>query len=116
VCSGFSLRNLGASLTLSYLPSGIALAATYRFGRRVWPAVFLAGLAIDLWIPQPLPACIGVGIGLASGAWLSAWLLERSGFDPNFARAKDVPLFILAVAVGMTLSPIFSLPGYYLGA
>src|ERR1700729_196625 len=72
---GFSLRNLGGSLTLSYLPSGIALAATYRFGRRMWPAVFLAGVAIDLWIPQPLPACIGVGIGLASGAWLSAWLL-----------------------------------------
>jgi len=112
---GFSLRNLGGSLTLSYLPSGIALAATYRFGRRMWPAVFLAGVAIDLWIPQPLPACIGVGIGLASGAWLSAWLLERSGFDANFARAKDVPLFILAVAVGMTLSPLFSLPGYYLG-
>jgi PAS domain S-box-containing protein len=112
---GFSLRNLGGNLTLSYLPSGIAVAATYRFGRRVWPAVFLAGVAIDLWISQPLPACIGVGIGLASGAWLSAWLLERSGFDANFARARDVPLFILAVAVGMLLSPIFSLPGYYLG-
>jgi PAS domain S-box-containing protein len=111
---GFSLRRLGGSLTLSYLPSGIAVAATYRFGRGMWPAVFLAGFAIDLWIPQPLPACIGVGIGLASGAWLTAWLLERSGFDSDFARAKDVPLFILAVAVGMTLAPIFSLPGYYL--
>ncbi|HEX3913973.1 MAG TPA: MASE1 domain-containing protein [Steroidobacteraceae bacterium] len=111
---GFSLRHLGGSLTLSYLPSGIAVAATYRFGRRVWPAVFLAGLAIDLWIPQPLPASIGVGIGLASSAWLSAWLLERGGFNAGFTRAKDAALFILAVSVGMTLSPILSLPGYYL--
>ena len=111
---GISLRRFGGSLTLSYLPNGIAVAATYRFGRRVWPAVFLAGIAIQLWVPVPLPACIGVGIGLASGAWASAWLLERSGFDPGFSRAKDVPLFILCVGTGMTLAPLFSLPGYYL--
>jgi PAS domain S-box-containing protein len=111
---GLSLHSLGGSLTLSYLPNGVAVAATYRFGRRVWPAVFLAGLAIQLWIPEPLPACIGVGIGLASGAWASAWLLERSGFDPGFSRAKDVPLFILCIGAGMTLAPLFSLSGYYL--
>jgi PAS domain S-box-containing protein len=111
---GLSLHRLGGSLTLSYLPNGVAVAATYRFGRRVWPAVFVAGLAIQLWIPEPLPACIGVGIGLASGAWASAWLLERSGFDPGFARAKDVPLFILCIGAGMVLAPLFSLSGYYL--
>ena len=32
----------------------------------------------------------------------------------DFSRAKDVPLFILCVGAGMTLAPIFSLPGYYL--
>ncbi|HEY2465257.1 MAG TPA: MASE1 domain-containing protein [Steroidobacteraceae bacterium] len=111
---GVSLHRLGGSLTLSYLPNGVAVAATYRLGRRVWPAVFLAGLAIELWIPEPLLTCIGVGIGLASGAWLSAWLLERSGFDPAFSRAKDVPLFILGIGAGMTLGPLFSLSGYYL--
>jgi PAS domain S-box-containing protein len=111
---GISLHRIGGSLTLSYLPNGIAVAVTYRFGRRVWPAVFLAGFAIVLWNHEPLAAGTGVGIGLASGAWASAWLLERSGFDPNFSRAKDVPLFILAISAGMTLAPIFSLPGYYL--
>jgi PAS domain S-box-containing protein len=113
---GLSLHRLGGSLTLSYLPNGVAVAATYRFGRRVWPAVFLAGLAFELWIPDPLPACIGVGIGLASGAWAAAWLLERSDFDPAFSRAKDVPLFILCVGAGMILAPLFSLAGYYLSA
>jgi PAS domain S-box-containing protein len=111
---GLSLHHLGGSLRLSYLPNGVAVAATYRFGRRVWPAVFLAGLAIELWIGDPLPACIGVGIGLASGAWASAWLLERSGFDAEFSRAKDVPLFIVCVGSGMALAPLFSLSGYYL--
>jgi PAS domain S-box-containing protein len=111
---GISLRRYGGNLTLSYLPNGIAVAATYRFGRRVWPAVFLAGVAIELWVAAPLPTCLGVGIGLASGAWASVWLLERSGFDPEFSRAKDVPLFVLCIAAGTILAPLFSLSGYYL--
>jgi PAS domain S-box-containing protein len=113
---GFSLRRFGGNLTLSYLPNGIAVAVTYRFGRRVWPAVFLAGVAFILWTQQPLAAAIGVGIGLASGAWASAWLLERSGFDPSFSSAKDVPLFILCTGAGMALGPLFSLSGYYLSS
>jgi PAS domain S-box-containing protein len=110
---GFSLPSIGSRLTLSLMPSGIALALTYRLGRRVWPAVFLAGLAIELWIPEPFWASLGVGIGLASGSWLSTWLLGRLGFDSSFSRAKDVPLFILAVAAGMILAPTFALLGYY---
>jgi PAS domain S-box-containing protein len=110
---GFSLPSIGSRLTLSLMPSGVAVAATYRLGRRVWPAVFLAGLAIVLWNSQPLWASIAVGTGLAGGAWLSTWLLDRLGFDSSFSRAKDVPLFILAVAAGMILAPTFGLLGYY---
>lgn len=108
----FSLPSFGSSLTLSLMPSGLAVALTYRLGRRVWPAVFLAGLAIDLWNGRPIPASLGVGAGLAGGAWLSSWLLERVGFDSSFSRAKDVPLFILSVAAGMMLAPTFGLLGF----
>src|ERR1700722_7779823 len=95
----------------------LSILAVARFGRRVWPTVLLAGFAIVFWGSEqhvPLLVCIGVGIGLASGAWASAWLLERSGFDAGFSRAKDVPLFILGVAAGMALGPLFALSGYYL--
>jgi PAS domain S-box-containing protein len=111
---GFALPIMGARLTLPILPSGIAVAATYRWGRRMWPAVFAAGVAIDLYRRQPLVACIGVGVGLAAGAVLTRWFLERRGFDSGFSRAKDVPLFILAAAVGMTLAPTFGMLGFYL--
>jgi len=110
----FSLPNFGSRLTLSLMPSGLAVALTYRLGRRVWPAVFLAGLAIDLFNVQPIWASLGVGVGLAGGAWLSSWLLERVGFDSSFSRAKDVPLFILGVAAGMILAPTFGLSGFYM--
>lgn len=110
----FSLPSFGSRLTLSLMPSGLAVALTYRLGRRVWPAVFLAGLAIDLWNGQPIWASLGVGAGLAGGSWLSSWLMERVGFDSSFSRAKDVPLFILSVASGMMLAPSFGLLGFSL--
>jgi PAS domain S-box-containing protein len=111
----FTLPSLGGRLSLPLLPSGIAVAAAYRWGRRMWPAVFLAGVAIELWQHQTLTDAIGVGAGLAGGALLAALIMERGGFDSNFARAKDVPLFIVAAAVGMTLAPTFGLMGMYLG-
>ncbi len=111
---GFALPSFGGSLPLLILPSGVAVAAMYRWGRRMWPAMFAAGVAIDWSNHQPLVATIGVGIGLAGGAALTVWVLERRGFDPSFSRARDVPLFILAAAVGMALAPAFGYLGFFL--
>jgi PAS domain S-box-containing protein len=110
----YALPSLGSRWPLPLLPGGIAVAASYRWGRGMWPAVFAGGLAIDLWVRQPLVASMGVGVGLAGGGWLSAWLMERRGFDSSFSRARDVPLFIFAAAIGMTLAPTFGLLGFYL--
>jgi PAS domain S-box-containing protein len=109
----FALPNMGAHLRLPLLPSGIAIAALYRWGRRLWPAVFVAGVAIDLSAHNALLAALGTGVGLAGGAALAAWVLERRGFDPSFSRARDVPLFILATAIGMTLAPTFGMLGLH---
>jgi len=109
------LPSLGGRLSLPLLPSGIAVAAAYRWGRRMLPAIVAAGMAIELSLHQTLAGAIGVGIGLAVGAWLAAWLMERRGFDSSFSRAKDVPLFSIAAAVGMTLAPTFAFLGLYLG-
>jgi PAS domain S-box-containing protein len=110
---GFSLPVMGARLALPLLPSGIAIAVSYRWGRRMWPAVFAAGAAIDLSGGQALSSAIGVGIGLAGGSALTAWLLQRYRFDPSFSRARDVPLFIAAAAIGMLLAPTFGMAGYF---
>ena len=61
------------------LPSGLAVAAMCRWGRRQWPAVFLAGTAIDLSSHEPVIGALGVGAGLAAAAALSCWILERGG-------------------------------------
>jgi PAS domain S-box-containing protein len=111
---GAEVPSLGGGLPLLILPSGFAVGAMYRWGWRMWPAVFGAGVAIEILTRSPLIAATGVGIGLAAGAALTTWVLERRGFDPSFGRAKDVPLFILAAAIGMTLAPTFGFLGFYL--
>ena len=111
---GFMLPSVGAHPTLPLLASGIAVAACIRWGPRMWPAVLAAGLGTDLWNHQPLIASLGVGIGAAAGAVITAWVLERRGFDVGFGRARDVPLFILATAIGTILVPTVGLLGFRL--
>jgi PAS domain S-box-containing protein len=112
--TGLMLPSAGAHPTLPLLTSGIAVAACIRWGRQMWPAMLAAGLGIDLWMHQPPIASLGVGIGVAGGAVLTAWLLERRGFDTEFGRARDVPLFILTVALGTMLVPTLGLIGFRL--
>jgi len=111
---GFELPHLGSRLPLLLLPSGFAVASMYRWGRAMWPAVFLGSAAIDLSQHQPLIAAVGIGAGLTLGAALSVWILERGEFDRSFSRGRDVPLFICAALAGMVLAPTFGYLGFYL--
>ena len=65
---GYLLPRMGGRLPLMLLPSGLAVAAMCRWGRHQWPAVFLAGTAIDLSAHVPFIGALGVGAGLAGGA------------------------------------------------
>ncbi len=103
---GFILPSLGAQFILPLLPSGIAVAACYRWGRRMWPFVFASVAMVDyVWRLHVFVEAIAVGAGLAAGAMLTVRLLERNRFSASFAHARDVPLFILAAAAGMMLMP-----------
>jgi PAS domain S-box-containing protein len=111
---GFALPRFGGRVALLLLPSGIAVAALRRWGFRMWPAVFAAGAAIELAEPEPLMAALGVGAGLAGGAALSCRSPGLGRFDGAFNRARDVPLFVFAAAVGMTLTPALGFLGFSL--
>ena len=113
---GVGLPHFGARLALPLLPSGIAVAGLTRWGRQLWPAVFLAEFAIDLVNGVPPLRALVVACGLPAGAWLIAWLLERRGFNHDFARARDVPLFLGAAAIGMLLPATIGMLGFVVNA
>ena len=111
---GLMLPSAGLHPTLPLLSGGIAVAACIRWGRPMWPAVFAAAVGIDLWMHQALIASLAVGTGAAAGAAFTAWVLERRGFDSGFGRARDVPLFIVAAAIGTMFVPTLGLLGFRL--
>src|SRR6266851_3545620 len=86
-------------------PTGIALVAILVFGRRVWPAVFVAALAVNLPIgPSPLGAAF-IAAGNTLAPLTAAALLKRSGFRIELDRLRDASAIILLGAlVAMTIS------------
>ncbi len=112
---GLKLPSWGGRVALPLLPSGLAVAALVRWGRGLWPAVFLAEFAVDLLLGRTLGQSLVVACGLPAGAWFTAWVLERRGFNPGLGRARDLPQFLWAVAIGMTLPATLGILGLQLG-
>src|SRR5579872_202425 len=86
-------------------PTGIALVAMLVFGFRVWPAVFLAALAVNLPIgPTPSGAAI-IAVGNTLAPVTAAALLRRSGFRIELDRLRDAAAIIgLGALLAMTIS------------
>lgn len=101
-------------ITLIWLPTGIAVAALLRWGRAVWPAIYLGALSVNLVIGSSflLAACIGVGNTLAP--LFTCWLLKRAGFQSTLERLKDVGSLVVASCAGMLLSAIGGVTHLYL--
>ena len=111
---GYSLPRWGAQFSMPLCSGGVALAAIYRWGRRMWAPAFAAGVVAQLTLGTPLLAALSTGAGLAGGALATRWLLEQIRFDPRFGRARDMPVFIAVTALGMAVTPSIGLAGFYL--
>src|SRR5205807_8757731 len=78
-----NLALVHGQVTPIWPPTGIALVAILIFGRRVWPAVFAAALAVNLPIgPSPAGAAL-IAAGNTLAPLVAAELLKRVGFRPE---------------------------------
>ncbi len=86
-------------------PTGIALVAILVFGRRVWPSIFLAALAVNLPIgPSPLGAAF-IAAGNTIAPLTAAAFLTRAGFRTGLDRLRDAAnIIVLGALVAMTVS------------
>lgn len=86
-------------------PTGIALVAILVLGRRIWPAVFLAALAVNLPIgPSPIGAA-SIAAGNTLAPLVAAVLLKRVGFRIELDRLRDAAaLVVLGALVAMPIS------------
>ena len=86
-------------------PTGIALVALLIFGRRVWPAIFLGALAVNLPLgPSPVGAAF-IAAGNTLAPLTAAALLERGGFRGELDRLRDAAyIIVFGALVAMTVS------------
>ena len=101
---GLKIPYTGSHITLLWLPTGIAVAALFRWGVGVWPGVYLGAFLVNLSIGSSLSLAAGIAAGNTLGPILSAMILGRIKFHPDFTRQMDVGFFNIAASVGMTVS------------
>jgi PAS domain S-box-containing protein len=101
---GLQIPYTGSHITLVWLPTGIAVAALFRWGSVVWPGVYLGAFLVNLVIGSPWPLAAAIAVGNTLAPLLSAAWLRRIGFHPAFDRQHDVGTFLAAAGGGMLLS------------
>jgi PAS domain S-box-containing protein len=102
---GLELAIVGSNITLIWLPTGIAVAALFRWGWRYWPAVWLGALSVNLAVGSSLPIAFAISVGNTLGPVLGVALLRRWHFNPRISNWSDVPVFVAGGALlGMLAS------------
>lgn len=86
-------------------PSGIALAAIFMYGRRVWPGIWIGAALVYLTVQSSVAAALMMGSGNALEAVVGAALIERRiGVPRQFRRGEDVFKFVLLAAAAATIA------------
>jgi len=97
---GLRLSLVEDNVTPLWPPTGIALTAFLLLGRRTWPGVAVAALAVNLPISaSPLAAAV-TAVGNTAAPFVAALLLEQVGFRRQLDRQRDALSIVFLAALG----------------
>jgi serine phosphatase RsbU (regulator of sigma subunit)/anti-sigma regulatory factor (Ser/Thr protein kinase) len=100
---GLRLAVVGNDVTPLWPPTGVAVVALLAFGRRVWPAVAVAALAVNAPISPTLAVAVVIAAGNTLAPVVAAQLLERVDFRSQLTRVRDALALIFLAALLSTL-------------
>ncbi len=102
--AGLLLGAVSGFATFVWPPTGIALAALFIYGYRLWPGVFLAALLVNYVTGAPPIVAAGIALGNTLEAIAGAYLLRRfARFEPSLERLPDIFALIGYAALASTL-------------
>jgi serine phosphatase RsbU (regulator of sigma subunit)/anti-sigma regulatory factor (Ser/Thr protein kinase) len=102
---GLRLALVADIVTPLWPPTGIALVAFLVLGRKVWPAVTIAALAVNVPVADSWLAGVLMAAGNTLAPMFAAWLLTRVGFRRQLDRQEDaMAIVFLGALAGMTVS------------
>jgi signal transduction histidine kinase len=103
-----NLALVHGQVTPVWPPTGIAVVAILVLGRRIWPAIFVAALLVNLPLgPSPLGAAV-IATGNTLAPLFATELLRVVDFHRELDRLRDAAAIIgLAALGGMSVSATF---------
>jgi integral membrane sensor domain MASE1/anti-sigma regulatory factor (Ser/Thr protein kinase) len=103
---GFTLAFATKEVTAVWPPTGIALAALFHWGYRVWPGIWLGAFVSNALTSEPVWTAAAIATGNTLAPAFGTFLLRRFGaFDNSLRRVRDVLLLALfGAAIAMTVS------------
>ncbi len=101
---GLKYTVIGQTVTLLWLPSGIALVAVLIGGYRMWPGIALGAFIANAGTGVPIITLSVITIGDTLEPLFGALLLKRwNNFSVALDKVSDVLLLILLAAIGSTI-------------
>ncbi len=94
------------NVTLFWLPSGIAVAALYRWSTSLWPAIFIGALIVNLATGAPLLTDLSIAITNTLAPLASVWLLRRANCGITHLQRANTLCFLILGSMGMLISAI----------
>lgn len=113
---GLKLAPPEPAISLIWLPTGIAVAALFRWGLNHWPGITLAAVILqEFSFGMSWPAAGVVVAGQTLGPVVAVALLRKLRFRPEFTRRRDILFFLLSGVAGMLLSATSGCLGLIIG-
>jgi diguanylate cyclase (GGDEF)-like protein len=100
---GLSVPFEGDKVTLFWLPSGIAVAALYRWGWSMLPAIFFAALIINLLTGAELLTNLIIACGNSMGPLATVILLKKTQCDLTQLNKYTAIKTIAITSIGMLI-------------
>jgi signal transduction histidine kinase len=96
---GLKIDSVSGFATLVWAPTGIALAALWIGGARLWPAIALGAFLVNLESGASILPAAGIASGNTLEALIGVYLLRRNGFRPTFDSLRSALTFIFYAAI-----------------
>jgi anti-anti-sigma factor len=98
---------VGSVVTPIWPPTGIAVVALLFFGVRLWPAITLAALLVNVPINSSLGGAALIAVGNTAAPLLAVGLLRAAGFRSQLDRLRDaLALVLLGALASMAVSAV----------
>jgi PAS domain S-box-containing protein len=113
---GLLLATLQRNASPVWPASGLALAATFRFGRRAAIGIWLGAFFVNLFSPVPFPVAAGIATGNALEAIFAAYLVRKlTAVESEWRFLLRACAYPLAAGAAAALSSTIGTLSLFLG-